>query len=695
MSRRVHPDEEVEETKGRNVRFAAVADDEGVEDRRKESTKIEIQEPTAHFDQPEGDSKWTQSHARLLYLISSYAVAASSAEDEETWIRSVPLTVLMYEGVVAGALDFDYAPASVLVSQDGKSRRLWMNITQEGRSAIDDLREREFINGLKLSSEDFQPVTAYQVTRKGMEYVKRMPKHLRREVDDFTHAPPPHPRTLLQVSFDGENFIMHGGTFTRISEVSDIEDVSYVASPYLPRCLRAMEGKSLSSNAHRADESAMGKTNIRDELSEAINLGGLNVLVGEWVPFGSNQIVALNERLGSLDRCQGGMFTSVVDKTPTETKFSVPTGLTSVRIIDFDLVHYINFEAEINYPEDEGIVQIENFGMHLNVDGSVMYGMVVEAIADRQKDNLSLDLLSRLLVDVHQDSSKIMDDLLSEYQRALLNMIFTGDSLNRGKFNIVIAESIEPKLPADEYLDRGDYENELKQILGDIWEAHNLGRDDVLIIGREGLMLAGPSSKRHEKLLLQYCSILLREMFIRNFFTRTFILDDSLKKIRSLIQQYEKDPNNISKIRDMLNSASRDIILLKEVLSYLEESLETMSPPEVPKDEAGTLLFEVLNIEQLKADVDLRVRDLTKLIDGAQHEMMNLSQVTEVINTKQLEDVFKNVEANTKYLVDASAANEVQLKCAANNLDEMGGRETWGGWQYCRLCGCRRQLMGV
>ena len=32
--------------------------------------------------------------------------------------------------------------------------------------------------------------------------------------------------------------------------------------------------------------------------------------------------------------------------------------------------------------------------------------------------------------------------------------------------------------------------------------------------------------------------------------------------------------------------------------------------------------------------------------------------MTDVINTKQLEDVFKNVESNTKFLVDASAANE-------------------------------------
>lgn len=71
-----------------------------------------------------------------------------------------------------------------------------------------------------------------------------------------------------------------------------------------------------------------------------------------------------------------------------------------VRIIDFDPVRFINFEAEINYPVEEGIIQvagvlstcscrsclfpasvfvckfllqIENFGMHLNVDGTVLY----------------------------------------------------------------------------------------------------------------------------------------------------------------------------------------------------------------------------------------------------------------------------------------------------------------------------------
>lgn len=46
------------------------------------------------------------------------------------------------------------------------------------------------------------------------------------------------------------------------------------------------------------------------------------------------------------------------------------------------------------------------------------------------------------------------------------------------------------------------------------------------------------------------------------------------------------------------------------------------------------------------------------MIEGAKNQLRTLQQMTDVINTKQLEDVFKNVEANTKALVDASEANE-------------------------------------
>ena len=75
-----------------------------------------------------------------------------------------------------------------------------------------------------------------------------------------------------------------------------------------------------------------------------------------------------------------------------------------------------------------------------------------------------MDHLSRLLVDVHQDSSKIMDDLLSQYQRSLLDTMFLGDASMRNKYNLILCETMEPLLPADDYMDKNDYENELKQV---------------------------------------------------------------------------------------------------------------------------------------------------------------------------------------------------------------------------------------
>ena len=55
----------------------------------------------------------------------------------------------------------------------------------------------------------------------------------------------------------------------------------------------------LTDNTSRAHESAAGESGIKDELSEAITLSRVHALVGEWVPFGSNQIVSLNEKRGA------------------------------------------------------------------------------------------------------------------------------------------------------------------------------------------------------------------------------------------------------------------------------------------------------------------------------------------------------------------------------------------------------------
>lgn len=611
------------------------------------------------------------SHFKLLYMLSKYARAAESETDEESWIREIPLTVLLYEGVIADALDFDYAPASILVSHEGQSRRLWMNISQEGKSGTDDLREAELVNGLKLSTEDFQPVTAYQVSLKGLEHLETLKEEVMADVDAFMYPPdlPPNergPKTLLRCDFDGETFTMvNDEGYERESEVNEAEDVSYVSSPWLPSCVRKAESiggrrAEFTDNAHRAGESATGEANIEADLNEAVSLGNVHALVGEWIPFGANQVVGLNERLGALDRCQGGFFTSLVDENPTDTALSTPPGTTLVNILDFDFVNFINFEAEINYPEDEGVVQVENFGMHLNVDGTIIYGMTIEAIMDRTKESVNVDNLSRLLVDVHQDSSQIMDDLLTGYQKALLDMLFVGDSENRGKYNLLIADEIVPKRPACDYMDRSDRENELKQVLGDITNSVDLSPDDIIIIGREGLLLVGPHAKECDTLLVSYARLLVKEQFIRNYFVRTFILDATLERTTELLNTWKEDPGFVPKIRENLSQASQDFIKMTELLGYLHDSLDAYDPPKAPnkkKYPAQRTLFDTLDLDTMYHDTNFRANDLDKLVDGAKKKLFLLQQRATGINKQTLDSTVAKIESNFRSLVDASAAD--------------------------------------
>ena len=74
-------------------------------------------------------------------------------------------------------------------------------------------------------------------------------------------------------------------------------------------------------------------SNLKDELDVQLSLSRLVILVGEWVPFGCNQIMQLTQKLGVNDRIKGGYFTSTIDKKSTETVLELPVGLTKARLL--------------------------------------------------------------------------------------------------------------------------------------------------------------------------------------------------------------------------------------------------------------------------------------------------------------------------------------------------------------------------
>ena len=109
----------------------------------------------------------TNVHCQLLVLISKYG-QMPVADEPETWIRELPLLVLVYKGITAGVFEMDYSPQCMTMSHTGVTRSMFLNISQGAKSAIDELREQKLI-----SSEDLQSVTAFQVG----EYGRKLMSH--------------------------------------------------------------------------------------------------------------------------------------------------------------------------------------------------------------------------------------------------------------------------------------------------------------------------------------------------------------------------------------------------------------------------------------------------------------------------------------------------------------------------------------
>eukprot|EP01039_Chlorochromonas_danica_P008189 gene8188-9034_t len=600
------------------------------------------------------DTGLTENQNRLLYMISLYSRRATPGTDEkDQWVRKPALIVLVYEGIVAGVLDYDYAPSSALV----QIRRIWMNVSQEGKSDIEFLREEELVNGLQMSSKSFQPITCYQISDKGKELIKRISRKEKEAVHEFVYAR--GTRELLTVQWDGRNYyLVSASGYRRKSTITECEDVSYVSSAYIPQCLR-YGGRPTLSNAHRAHESGVNVQNNLDELDEVITLNSVSIIVAEYIPFGANQIVQLNNNVGSTERCQGGFISPAMDADSSATQIEMSPELTSVDILDYTLTNHINFEAEINFANDgEGVVQVETFGVSLNAEGTCFYGLQVEAVLDRIKDNISLDHLSRLLVDVQSDSSAIVDAIISQYQRDLMNLVFLGDAENRNKVNLIIANEITPHLTAEEYMDKGEYENELKQVLGDTKAAYDISEHDTLIFGAYGLLVAGPNSRHHEPLLCAYLQFITIDIFLQNFFARIWILNDDMQTTNNIIQDGDRDPRALNRIRYRICKLAKDIIMLEEILGYMLEALEIIEIPPEPPEQAGRSLYERLEIAGMRNQLVRRAMDLKKNIAGSHRFLDVLREMSSVVAETKMFMLNESLDLNTKRMCSLQDSNE-------------------------------------
>ncbi len=71
---------------------------------------------------------------------------------------------------------------------------------------------------------------------------------------------------------------------------------------------------------------------IKDELVSFIFLKDLKVYISEYIPFGSNHIIAFNDELDCQKEVKDGLMTSFVDMEPAKATFRVDQELTKVTV---------------------------------------------------------------------------------------------------------------------------------------------------------------------------------------------------------------------------------------------------------------------------------------------------------------------------------------------------------------------------
>jgi hypothetical protein len=387
---------------------------------------------------------------------------------------------------------------------------------------------------------------------------------------------------------------------------------------------------------------------IRDELDQVLFLSEPKLIISEYIPFGRNSIVAFNKKLDTFKRVKSSLLTYFMDSQPYGTQFKMIPIKIKIDTLDFHPTEFINVNAEIFYGEAEGIEQIEKFGIHINQSGKVILGMNIEEI-DGQRDWISIDLYTRLFSDVIFDSSELLSTILSNHQREILKLVFFNRPNNRDKFVCLLGKDIKPNMPAKEYLDDEDKENEIKQVLEYIDRVKDLPDGSKLFIGTHGLIFISNKIDQYDAIIANFGFLKAIDIFLANLLARVFSLEDEAKEIRQqILHEIEKDPRSVGFVQSKLSELNVTAILFEETRERIETSLQDcIQEYKVESknwNEYQRKLAQELKIGELLQGALARMRDTKKLVEGLYHDVQGLRDHVNVINEKRLQSIFKQLK---------------------------------------------------
>ncbi len=406
------------------------------------------------------------------------------------------------------------------------------------------------------------------------------------------------------------------------------------------------------------------KSQIQDELLESIKLGGVRLVLSEYIPCDRNTLAAINQKLMSKRTMHGEFVTMLMDAWPERTTFTSEKRCNSVRIIHSLPSEYISCEASMQDPDDT-VEQEEVIGMHITHEGHMIYGCEITSIHDSpatDSPNASIDHLARIVADIMNDSSLLMDTLLTHYQRRILDCIFKGTPNNRYKFIGVLATAITPDFKdVKQYADGEEYQNELEQLIDDIQIVEKLPDGETIVfLGDGGIMIVSPQWKRFESIVAFYSLLRSSEIFVDGLFNRMSLLTDELNQVRLLIElTSEGDYTVITQAQNILTEATANYTILSSTGGYLERGFRLISEKwSGVTDGIDSTLRELINIDRGLSLLLDRISDIDLVLNSIKSEVEGLQTLLSTQIEQQMRRVYSALRDNTRNTSEVIRASE-------------------------------------
>ncbi|MFW9849998.1 MAG: hypothetical protein ACFFF4_12745 [Candidatus Thorarchaeota archaeon] len=403
---------------------------------------------------------------------------------------------------------------------------------------------------------------------------------------------------------------------------------------------------------------------IKDELLESIKIGGVKLILSEFLPSDRNTLEAIGQKLMSKRTLHGEFVTMLMDEWPERTTFVSEKRCNSVRVLDSKGSEYIACEASMQDPSDT-VEQEEIIGMFMSHEGHVIYGCEMAQIADERLSDsptVSIDHLARVVTDLMNDSSLMMDTLLTHHQRSILDCIFKGTPNSRYKFLGLLASTINPlENDPDFYLDGEEYQNEMEQILDNMQLVHIMPEKNThVFMGDGGMLIVSPNWKEYETIMTFYSLLRSAEIFVDGLFNRMSLLGDELTRVVELLERTtEGDYTVITKAQNILTDATANYTILTSTQGYLHRGFPMISKRwQQASGYIDPEMKQLLDIDAGFSSLIERIADIDLVLTSIKNEVEGLQTLLSTQIEQQMRRVYSALRDNTRSTSEVIRASE-------------------------------------